>query len=404
MKNDIWTEGSFKDGVEITPDQRPVLITGGAGFIGTNVAHRYLNAGQPVIVFDNLSRLGVDKNLQWLKETHGDMLQVMVEDIRDAAAVKKAVRNVSRVFHFAAQVAVTTSLVNPIEDFEINARGTLNLLEALRVQDSPAPLIFTSTNKVYGDLADVEIEERNARYEPKEASIRKFGFSEERSVHFHSPYGCSKGAACQYVLDYARTFGLPAVVFRMSCIYGLHQFGNEDQGWVAHFLIKALRGEPITIFGDGKQVRDVLFVEDLVNAFLLAQKSIGRISGEAFNMGGGPSHAISLLELLDIIKDLHGRKPEVIFKDWRLADQQYYVSDTRKFSKATGWAPEVRARHGIKRLYEWLQKGEQNAPWTSQNGIHKAPRSKAHMNGRASTKKGSLNSRRLEAQPLRKVA
>jgi CDP-paratose 2-epimerase len=398
MKQEIWTEGAFAGARrEITPVRRPVLITGGAGFIGTNVAHRYLKARQPVIIFDNLSRPGVEKNLRWLKDTHGDLVQAVIEDVRDAAAVRKAARNVSRVYHFAAQVAVTTSLVNPIEDFEINARGTLNLLEALRVQDSPAPLIFTSTNKVYGDLADVEIEERNARYEPRDAEIRKHGFSEKRSVHFHSPYGCSKGAACQYVLDYARTFGLPAVVFRMSCIYGLHQFGNEDQGWVAHFLIKALRGEPITIFGDGKQVRDVLFVEDLVNAFLQAQKSIGDISGQAFNMGGGPSHSISLLELLDIIEELHGTRPEVIFKDWRLADQQYYVSDTRKFSKLTGWSPKTSAREGIKRLYQWLLHGGEKEPRREE------PKPARGKGSGARTKKTAPARRELEPS-LRKVA
>src|SRR3954469_5155469 len=263
----------------------PVLITGGAGFIGTNLAHRFLSAGQPVLIFDNLSRQGVEKNLDWLQKTHGALLDVDQADVRDPAALRKAVKQASKIFHFAAQVAVTTSLVDPIADFEINARGTLNLLEAVRLLENPPPLLFTSTNKVYGDLSDVKLRVRRDRYEPEDSGLRTHGFSEERSLDFHSPYGCSKGAACQYVLDYARTFELPTLVFRMSCIYGLHQFGNEDQGWVAHFLIQALEGRTITIYGDGRQVRDILFVEDLVDAFFLAHQQIERLAGNAFNMG-----------------------------------------------------------------------------------------------------------------------
>jgi len=333
----------------------PVLITGGAGFIGTNVADRFLSAGQPVILFDNLARPGVRQNLDWLQKTYGPLVDLIEGDIRDAEAVRKAVKHASKVFHFAAQVAVTTSLMDPIEDFEINARGTLNLLEAVRALDPQPSLVFTSTNKVYGDLGDVKLRALRERYEPEDATLRANGFNENRALNFHSPYGCSKGAACQYVLDYARTFKLPALVFRMSCIYGLHQFGNEDQGWVAHFLIQALEGKPITIYGDGRQVRDILFVEDLVNAFLLAHQHMDRLAGNAFNMGGGPNNTVSLLELLRIIAQLHGQKPDVKFDDWRPADQQYYVSDTRKFAQATGWQARVGVAEGIARLYEWLQ-------------------------------------------------
>jgi CDP-paratose 2-epimerase len=333
----------------------PVLITGGAGFIGTNVAHRFLSAGQPVVLYDNLSRPGVDKNLEWLNKTYGSLVALEEADVRDAERLRKVVKHASKVFHFAAQVAVTTSLVEPIEDFEINARGTLNVLEAIRALDRRPPLIFTSTNKVYGPLSDVPLRAARERYEPEESKLRAHGFNESCPLHFHSPYGCSKGAACQYVLDYARTFGLPAVVFRMSCIYGLHQFGNEDQGWVAHFLIRALEEAAITIYGDGRQVRDILFIEDLVDAFLLAHQNIEELSGEAFNMGGGPNNTISLLELLRLIAELHGQKPQVNFADWRPADQQYYVSDTRKFSSATGWNPRMGVAEGIAQLYEWLQ-------------------------------------------------
>ena len=343
--------------VPVPRSKKPVLITGGAGFIGTNVAHRFLSAGQHVILYDNLSRPGVEKNLEWLRNEHGSLVDVIVADVRDADTLRRVTRDVSRVFHFAAQVAVTTSLENPVEDFEINARGTLNVLEALRTQNSPPPLLFTSTNKVYGHMADVPLRICDERYEPADAQLREHGFSEERCVHFHSPYGCSKGCAEQYVLDYAKTFNMPTVVFRMSCIYGLHQFGNEDQGWVAHFLIRALEEQGITIYGDGRQVRDVLFVEDLVDAMLLAHQNIGQLSGKVFNMGGGPQNTTSLLELLDTIESLHESEPKVEFRDWRPADQQYYVSDTRRFSAATGWRAQVPVKEGIQRLYEWLREG-----------------------------------------------
>ena len=334
---------------------RPVLITGGSGFIGTNLAHRIMSSGEPVLLFDNLSRPGVERNLKWLRRTHGDLMRIEAADVQDAHALRQAVARASRVFHFAAQVAVTTSLENAIHDFEVNARGTLNLLEALRAQDDPVPLLFTSTNKVYGGLPDVELRVRDGRYEPCEAAIRDAGIGEGRPLDFHSPYGCSKGTADQYVVDYARTFGLPAVVFRMSCIYGPHQCGTEDQGWVAHFLMRALRGEPVTIYGDGKQVRDVLFVDDLVDAFLLAQANMSSVSGHAFNIGGGPQNTLSLIELLDLIEELHGRRPDVRAGAWRPGDQRYYVSDTSKMRRETGWSPKVGVREGVGRLYAWLR-------------------------------------------------
>src|SRR4051794_8145452 len=344
------------------PDTQRVLITGGSGFIGTNLAHRLVSSGRPVLLFDNLARPGVEQNLRWLHDTHGKLVDVVIADVRDAPALQSAVQQCSQVFHFAAQVAVTTSLTDPIEDFDVNARGTLNLLEAIRAQASPPSLVFTSTNKVYGALEDVGLRRRNLRYEPTDPSLRRTGVSENRPLDFHSPYGCSKGAADQYVLDYARTYGIPAIVFRMSCIYGPHQFGTEDQGWVAHFLIRALEGRPITLYGDGRQVRDILSVEDLVDAFLLAQEHMPAQSGQAFNIGGGPKNTVSLLELLDLLGELLGQKPEVEFDEWRTGDQRYYVSDTAKFQCATGWKPQISVPAGLERLHRWLLEARPGAP------------------------------------------
>jgi CDP-paratose 2-epimerase len=258
------------------------------------------------------------------------------------------------VFHFAAQVAVTTSLVDPFLDFDVNARGTLNLLEAVRAMDRPPSVLFTSTNKVYGNLDDILLVARGRRYQPADASIAANGIAEDCPLDFHSPYGCSKGAADQYVLDYARTFDLPATVFRMSCIYGPHQFGTEDQGWVAHFLIRALRRAGLTLYGDGMQVRDVLFVEDLVDAMMLAHERIDLTAGRAFNIGGGPANTISLLELLELIGELTGTEPLYDLEPWRPADQRYYVSNTTAFQELTGWKARVPVAAGVQRLMDWL--------------------------------------------------
>ena len=330
------------------------LVTGGAGFIGSNLAHRLLAAGRRVRVLDNLSRPGVEQNLQWLRQQHGDLLEFVRADVRDAAAVAKAVAGAQQVFHFAAQVAVTTSLENPQEDFAINALGTLNVLEAARSRPVPPAIVMTSTNKVYGGLEDLALSVQGQRYLPVDAEVTAGGIGEARPLDFHSPYGCSKGAADQYVIDYARSYGMTTLVFRMSCIYGPRQFGTEDQGWVAHFILRALRGERITLYGDGMQVRDVLFVDDLVDAFLLAEQHAQRLKGRAFNMGGGPGNAISLQDLLDRIEHLNGMRPPVSFDAWRTGDQRYYVSDTRAFQQETGWHPRIAAQDGIARLYEWL--------------------------------------------------
>ena len=336
-----------------------VLVTGGAGFIGTNMTDRLLRSGERVVVLDDLSRPGVVTNLRWLQEQHGDRLEVELGDIRDPDIVRRAVQDTTRVFHFAAQVAVTTSVDAPLQDFGVNLLGTMTLLEELRRLPKPPALLFTSTNKVYGGMEDVRVEQVGERYEPADGRYRANGVGEDRPLEFCSPYGCSKGGADQYVLDYAKTYGLPTVVFRMSCIYGPHQCGNEDQGWVAHFLKQAIAGEPITLYGDGRQVRDVLFVDDLLDAMLLALDEIDSVQGRAFNMGGGPASTVSLLELLDLIGELEGSPPRVDFGEWRIGDQRWYVSDTRRFSAATGWSPTVGVGDGVRRLHQWLH---QDAP------------------------------------------
>jgi CDP-paratose 2-epimerase len=334
--------------------RRHTLITGGAGFVGTNLADRILSDGGRVLVFDNLARAGVEQNLAWLTERH-DAVDVEIADVRDAKAVNRAVARADRVFHLAAQVAVTTSLDEPVLDADVNLQGTINLLEAARARSRPPAIVFTSTNKVYGGLGDVDLTQRATRYEPIDGALLDHGIGERRPLQFATPYGCSKGAADQYVLDYAHSYGLPTVVFRMSCIYGPHQFGTEDQGWVAHFLIRALQETPISVFGDGKQVRDVLYVEDLVDAFLCAHAGIERLSGRAFNIGGGVENTLSLVELLDLITAQNGRRPAVAFGPWRRGDQRYYVSDTSSFTKATGWAPRTAPPEGVARLLDWLR-------------------------------------------------
>jgi CDP-paratose 2-epimerase len=330
-----------------------VLITGGSGFIGTNVAERLLTMGYPVVILDNLSRDGVDQNATWLQQNYGRRVKVIVGDVRERADIRRALAGVDHVFHFAAQVAVTTSISDPRTDFEVNVAGTLNLLEEMRALHDPPSLVYTSTNKVYGGLDDIRLRAEGLRYAPLDRYVAEHGVSESRPLDFHTPYGCSKGSAEQYVLDYARSYGLRNIVFRMSCIYGPHQFGTEDQGWVAHFLIRALEGKPITVYGDGMQVRDILFVDDLVDAFFLARRDIDKLRGSAFNIGGGPDRTTSLLELIDLIGRLTGR-PKLYFEASRSGDQRYYVSDSSRFRTATGWSPRFSPRQGIQRLHDWL--------------------------------------------------
>ena len=333
---------------------QPVLIVGGAGFIGTNLAAHLARGGQRVRILDDLSRPGVDRNLAWLQRTYGERIDARLADVRDRDAVHSAVSGACAVFHLAAQVAVTTSMVDPRHDFDVNARGTIEVLEAARAQAQPPAVIFTSTNKVYGCLPDLPLRLDGQRWTPVDDQLRTRGIDESRRLEFRTPYGCSKGCADQYVLDYAHSYGVPATVFRMSCIYGPHQLGTEDQGWVAHFLIRAIAGQKLTIYGDGKQVRDILFADDLVDAFCRAWSRIGALAGRAFNIGGGAEHAISLLDLLDRIEELRGKRPDLAYESWRPGDQRYYVSNTAAFTEATGWRPRVAPRAGIEALHGWL--------------------------------------------------
>jgi CDP-paratose 2-epimerase len=337
------------------PRARPVLVTGGAGFIGSNLVDRLAADGHDVLIYDALARPGVEANVGWLKSRHGKKVSATVADVRDAPGLAEAAKDASAVVHLAAQVAVTTSLDEPLRDFEVNAASTLTLLEALRKRGGGVPLLFASTNKVYGGLGDVPLELAGEAYRPVDRALHTSGISEARPLDFHTPYGCSKGAADQYVLDYARSFGVPTCVFRMSCIYGPRQRGTEDQGWVAHFLIKALRDEAITIFGDGRQVRDLLHVADAVEAYVRALARIGEVSGRAFNLGGGPANAASLLEVVDAIEALLGRRPELAFDDWRPGDQRWYVSDARAAHAALGLGGPTGWRDGLADLAAWLQ-------------------------------------------------
>lgn len=334
---------------------RQILITGGAGFTGVNAAIHFLERGDRVVVFDNLSRRGAPENLAWLRaRAEGGPLEVIVGDIRlPTGALREAVESSDCLLHLAGQVAVTTSVEQPVEDFEINARGTLNLLELVRESKDKKPVfLYSSTNKVYGGMEDVTVVEQEDRY--AYADLPR-GVPESRGLDFHSPYGCSKGAADQYARDYARIYGLRTVVFRQSCIYGYRQFGVEDQGWVAWFAIAATLGRDLTIYGDGKQVRDVLFVEDLIAAYEKAWERIDDTAGRVYNIGGGPENAISLRDLIGLLTDRLGRDIDVGRGEWRPGDQRVYVSDIRKAGEEFGWRPRVDWRDGVGRLLDWVE-------------------------------------------------
>src|SRR5436190_5799240 len=335
------------------PRSRPILITGGSGFIGCNLADALAARGDRILLFDNFSRPGADEHARWLKDRHGDRIEIEDADIRHAERVQAAVRRASAVLHLAAQVAVTTSLADPIEDFEINARGTLNVLEAVRAQNREAPVLFASTNEVYGRLLpDGSVVRSSNRYVPIDGRLSQ-GVREDAPLDFHSPYGCSKGAADQYVRDYARVFGLRTAVLRMSCIYGPRQFGTEDQGWIAHFMLQALAGNPITIYGDGLQVRDALHIDDAVAAWLAVLDRINAQKGRVFNLGGGPENTLSLNELLDFITQQQGERPALLNGEARPGDQPWYVSETRALHDATGWRPKVASSEGLHTLWRW---------------------------------------------------
>lgn len=333
---------------------QPFVVTGGSGFIGSNLANSLLADGRDVVIIDSLVRGGVAQNLDWLKHRHKEKVIALIADILDMSAIEGAFEDAAAVFHLAAQTAVTTSLERPTSDFEVNARGTINILEAVRRSRSKPPLIFSSTNKVYGGLQNLRLMEVGDRHVPEDSVVCANGISERQGLSFCTPYGCSKGVADQYVLDYANSYGIPTAVLRMSCVYGQRQFGTEDQGWVAHFLIEALKGRPLTIYGDGKQVRDILHVDDAVRAYRALLNVVGQHAGKAFNLGGGPHNAVSLLMVLREIERLIGRKIVTNTGDWRQGDQLYFVADSRALTSATGWKATIPWRDGIRRLANWL--------------------------------------------------
>lgn len=334
------------------------LITGGAGFIGSNYVHRLLKRGEEVKVFDNLSRSGSRKNLEWLKNEFGhDGFELVQSDIRDANAINESAKDVDVIVHLAAQVAVTTSVENPRDDFEVNALGTFNVLEAARLSGRKPQLIYASTNKVYGGMENVAVIEEENNYFYQDFPE---GISEDQPLDFHSPYGCSKGAGDQYVCDYAKIYGLPTTVVRQSCIYGPRQFGIEDQGWVAWFVIAAIFNKPITIFGDGKQVRDILFIDDLLDAYDAVIENPQEAFGQVFNLGGGSKNVMSIWkEFAPILTKLLGREVLVKTGEWRPGDQRIYVSDIRKANSILKWNPQVSVNEGIKRLYNWVLENQE---------------------------------------------
>jgi len=340
---------------------RIALIFGGAGFIGANWAQRLLETtAAQVHVFDNLSRWGVKHNLEWLKRLAGDSgrLQVTVGDIRDREAVERATRGAHEIYHFAAQVAVTSSLDDPQTDFDINLGGTLNILEGARKSGNRPFLLFTSTNKVYGEMAEHALVSTGERYRYADGH----GITEAQPLDFHSPYGCSKGGAEQYVHDYARSYHLPTTVLRMSCIAGPRQFGNEDQGWVAHFLYSAMEGKPVVIYGDGRQVRDVLYVGDLLDAFAAVRDHRELTEGQIYNVGGGEENATSLLELIAQIEAMTGQRLRYTRAPMRVGDQLIYVTDHAKLTRQTGWKPQTTLRETLDAILDWWTRNRSLLP------------------------------------------
>lgn len=328
-----------------------VLVTGGAGFIGCHVAAAYLRRDVPVTLLDSFARPGVRQNAEWLAG-QGGPLTIVEGDVRDWPTLRDLVPGHTVVYHLAAQVAVTTSVSHPRYDFETNALGTFNVLEAARLAPQPPIVVYASTNKVYGGMEDVAIERQVDRYVYRD---HPHGIPETQPLDFHSPYGCSKGAGDQYVRDYARIYGLRTIVCRQSCIYGTRQFGTEDQGWVAHFAIAALLGRPLTIYGDGRQVRDILYIDDLLDLYERALARVGPGEGLVYNVGGGPTESVSLLEFVAFLEGELGRKLEITFADWRPGDQRVYISDIRKAQWELGWRPRVSKAEGLRRLWDWVE-------------------------------------------------
>ncbi|MBK9602141.1 MAG: GDP-mannose 4,6-dehydratase [Anaerolineales bacterium] len=333
------------------------LITGGAGFIGSNYVHRLLKRGEAVTIFDNLARAGAPRNLDWLKKEFGaNAFEMVVGDVRDADRIAEAAKGADVIVHLAGQVAVTTSVTNPRDDFEVNALGTFNVLEAARLSGKKPIFLYASTNKVYGGMDDVEVVEDATRWHYKDLT---YGAPETQPLDFHSPYGCSKGTGDQYVRDYFRIYDLPTVVLRQSCIYGPRQFGIEDQGWLAWMIIAAVTGRKITVYGDGKQVRDVLHVDDLLDAYDAAIANIEVAKGQVYNMGGGVNNVLAIwAEFGPMIESLLGKKIEVARGDWRPGDQRVFYADYRKAERELGWKPKISLEEGIERLFQWVKENK----------------------------------------------
>ncbi len=331
------------------------LITGGCGFLGSNLAEYLISRGDEVAVFDNLKRHGSELNLEWLK-SKGSFLWTP-GDVRNQNDIENVMRTFQPefIFHLAGQVAMTTSIENPRLDFETNVLGTFNVLEAVRKLSPKTGVIYSSTNKVYGDLNQFHYDETATRYVCKEFPK---GFDEKTPLDFHSPYGTSKGSADQYMLDYARIFGLKTVVFRHSSIFGQRQFSTADQGWVGWFVKKALEAKtsvrPFQISGTGKQVRDVLFSEDLISCYIKASEAIEKICGQAFNIGGGIANSLSLLELFSVLEEALGVEMKFERLPWRLSDQKIFVADISKAQSLFGWTPEISCREGVGRMIQWV--------------------------------------------------
>jgi CDP-paratose 2-epimerase len=337
------------------------LITGGAGFIGSNYVSRLLERGESVTIYDNLNRAGAKMNMAWLDQTFGRKnFRLVIGDIRDVGLISQEVQQADVIVHLAAQVAVTTSVVEPRNDFEINALGTFNVLEAARLSERNPIVLYASTNKVYGGMEDVEVMETGTRWQYRDLVN---GCPESQPLDFHSPYGCSKGAGDQYARDYHRIYGLRTVVFRQSCIYGPRQFGVEDQGWLAWMIIAAITGQQITIYGDGKQVRDVLYVNDLLDIYDLAVDRINIAAGAVYNVGGGPDNVISVwYEFGPMLENLLGHPVPVMSDDWRPGDQRVFYADIGKASAALGWTPKTTYQQGIEQLYRWVKENKNMMP------------------------------------------
>jgi len=333
------------------------LITGGAGFIGSNYVHRLLKRGEKVTIYDNLSRAGAKRNLAWLQETFGEKaFNLVVGDVREAVLLSAVCREAEVIVHLAAQVAVTTSVSLPREDFEVNALGTFNVLEGARLSGRRPIVLYASTNKVYGAMENVRVEEQATRWRYKDMPM---GCPESHPLDFHSPYGCSKGAGDQYVRDYARIYDLPTVVMRQSCIYGPRQFGIEDQGWLAWMIIAAVTGRPLTIYGDGKQVRDVLHIDDLLDSYDIAISQIDQARGQVYNLGGGLQNSISIwIEFGALLERLLGHPISIKQGDWRQGDQKVFIADIRKAERELGWKPKVGVEQGVRLLFEWVEKNK----------------------------------------------